>query len=315
MLFSLIVPIYKVEPYLERCILSILNQKKGIWEAILVDDGSPDGSGAIADAYAKQYDSITVIHKENGGLSDARNVGLSIAKGEYVMFVDSDDELLPNALERLEHELNNVHPQVAFINTLWVSEGGHSVLRSKQGLMPREILTGAEALKKEFTTGSFFAMAQGCVCERSFLLDKNLIFKKGIIHEDEQWSPRMMLAADKVTYLPVDVYKYMLREGSITSCGDKPKKGQDIADTCEELFDIYMQSKDLEFRKVAFRYNAKLYLKGLSILKRCGEKRKVRKKMILGRWAFPRILLQGGMFLLLPKFYAHVIDLKLIRGK
>ena len=88
---SVIVPVYKVERYLRRCVQSILNQTHSNLEVILVDDGSPDGSGALCDEFAKQDSRVQVIHKDNGGLSDARNAGLSIARGEYVTFVDSDD--------------------------------------------------------------------------------------------------------------------------------------------------------------------------------------------------------------------------------
>lgn len=92
---SIIVPVYKVEPYLHRCVDSILAQTFTDFELILVDDGSPDNCGAICDEYAAKDSRILVIHKENGGLSDARNAGLDIAKGEYIGFVDSDDYISP----------------------------------------------------------------------------------------------------------------------------------------------------------------------------------------------------------------------------
>ena len=98
---SVIVPVYKVERYLRRCVQSILNQTHSNLEVILVDDGSPDGSGALCDEFAKQDSRVQVIHKDNGGLSDARNAGLSIARGDYVTFVDSDDWIEPDAYEAM----------------------------------------------------------------------------------------------------------------------------------------------------------------------------------------------------------------------
>ena len=314
-LFSIIVPIYNVENYLESCILSVLRQKKGIWEVILVDDGSPDTSGCIADVYAEQYENITVIHKENGGLSDARNVGLVVAKGEYVLFVDSDDELLADALEKLEREILKYRPQVAFINVHWADDIGNVDIRSKSGIAQRVCCTGPEALKSEFTTGGFFAMAQGCVCERNFLIDDNLFFKKGIIHEDEQWTPRLMLAAKKVVSLPVDVYMYKLRENSITTSGDKPKRGEDIANTCEELYEIYSKIRESKLQVVALRYNAKLYLKGLSILVRCKRKRRPKIKLLFGNWCSLRTVIQSSMFIVFPLLYAYLIDYRMLRGR
>ena len=100
-LLSIVVPVYNVEPYLRRCIDSILAQTFTDFELILVDDGSPDGCGMICDTYAQQDPRIRVIHKENGGLSDARNAGLDIAQGRYIGFIDSDDTVSPHMYERL----------------------------------------------------------------------------------------------------------------------------------------------------------------------------------------------------------------------
>lgn len=106
MLISIIVPIYKVENYIHRCIDSILAQSYMSFELILVDDGSPDNCGAICDEYAKTDKRIRVIHKKNGGLSDARNAGLGIAKGEYVLFVDSDDYIEKNTLSTIYENID-----------------------------------------------------------------------------------------------------------------------------------------------------------------------------------------------------------------
>ena len=100
-MISVIVPIYNVEPYLRRCVDSLLGQTYADFEVILVDDGSPDNCGAICDMYEARDDRVRVIHKPNGGLSDARNAGLEIARGEYIAFVDSDDWVTPDYLERM----------------------------------------------------------------------------------------------------------------------------------------------------------------------------------------------------------------------
>ena len=127
--FSVIVPVYKVEKYLDRCICSILNQTFSDFELILIDDGSPDNSGAICDQYAAKDNRVRVIHKENGGVSSARNAGLNAAQGTYIAFVDSDDEVAPNYIELLNSKRadavvcgvtnidpdNQVHHQLKFI--------------------------------------------------------------------------------------------------------------------------------------------------------------------------------------------------------
>ena len=103
---SIILPIYNVEAYLVRCIESVLNQSYQNYELILVDDGSPDGCPAICDAYAEKDARITVIHKKNGGLSDARNAGIKVARGNYFLFLDSDDYLVPDSLKFAEKFLS-----------------------------------------------------------------------------------------------------------------------------------------------------------------------------------------------------------------
>ena len=102
---SIIVPVYKVEAYLDRCVQSILNQTFSDFELILVDDGSPDRCGQMCDAYAQGDRRVRVIHKKNGGLSDARNAGIDAARGEYLGFVDSDDEIAPDMYESLLQNL------------------------------------------------------------------------------------------------------------------------------------------------------------------------------------------------------------------
>lgn len=100
MTFSIIIPVYNVEKYLNECVDSVLNQKNVDYEIILVDDGSTDNSGQICDEYLKKHSNVSVIHKVNGGLSDARNAGLESAEGDYILFVDSDDKIEENSLSK-----------------------------------------------------------------------------------------------------------------------------------------------------------------------------------------------------------------------
>ncbi len=105
-MFSIIVPIYKVESYIKECIETVVNQNYDNYELILVDDGSPDNSGRICDEYKKKYSNIVVIHKENGGISDARNAGIKAAKGKYIMFLDGDDTLNAGVLQKIANILD-----------------------------------------------------------------------------------------------------------------------------------------------------------------------------------------------------------------
>ena len=133
-LISLIIPVYKVEKYLEKFIQSVINQTYENLQIILVDDGSPDNCGKICDEYAKKDHRIEVIHKSNGGLSDARNKGLEIAKGEYIGFVDSDDYIEADMYEVLYNLLKQYNADVSICNFYTVSQGKISIKNADNGI-------------------------------------------------------------------------------------------------------------------------------------------------------------------------------------
>ena len=121
-LISIIVPVYNVEKYIHECVDSIINQTYKNIEIILVDDGSPDNCGKICDEYAKKDNRIKVIHKPNGGLSDARNHGIDVANGEWLMFIDSDDWIEPNMAEKLLHSALNNKADLAISSVILFDE-------------------------------------------------------------------------------------------------------------------------------------------------------------------------------------------------
>ncbi|QFF99864.1 glycosyltransferase family 2 protein [Psychrobacillus glaciei] len=156
---SVIVPVYKVEDYLNRCVDSLVNQTYENMEIILIEDGSPDNCGIICDEYSLKYQRISVIHKENGGLSDARNHGIDAAKGEYILFVDSDDFIELDAIEKMilyakEHRLDIVCGDT-YRTILNDSEPIFSRTKLCGGTLENKIITGEEYLvdcikKKDF---------------------------------------------------------------------------------------------------------------------------------------------------------------------
>lgn len=133
-LISIIIPVYKVEIYLEKCIQSVINQTYENLQIILVDDGSPDNCGKICDEYAQKDHRIEVIHKSNGGLSDARNKGLEIAKGEYIGFVDSDDYIEADMYEVLYNLLKQYNADVSICNFYTVSQGKITIKNADNGI-------------------------------------------------------------------------------------------------------------------------------------------------------------------------------------
>lgn len=148
-LISVIVPVYKVERYLCRCVDSIIAQTYTNLQIILVDDGSPDGSGAICDDYAAKDPRITVIHKENGGLSDARNAGLGAARGSYIGFVDSDDYISVDMYEKLYKAIVACNADMSVCNFRYVDENGNNMEERNNALPVKdEVIDGMTALRE-----------------------------------------------------------------------------------------------------------------------------------------------------------------------
>ena len=213
-LISIIVPVYKVEQYLPKCIESILAQTYRNLEILLVDDGSPDTCGAICDAYAAKDDRIQVIHKENGGLSSARNAGMDIARGEYFGFVDSDDWIEPEMYETLISGILKYGAKVAYGGRYDVDGmTGEKTI----GLCPQkeECISGMEMLGRVFLWDNCDSAAWDKLYHRS-LFDE-IRYPHGLINEDIAIFYRLMELADKVAMCNKPLYNYLHRENSITT--------------------------------------------------------------------------------------------------
>lgn len=217
---SFILPIYKVEAYLPQCVDSILTQAGEHCEIILVDDGSPDNCGAICDAYAAKHDFIKVIHKPNGGLSDARNAGLKVATGRYVLFVDSDDYIEEGSVEQILRWIDSTDADFAFLLSRKVFPDGTSEPLG-ENLIRQEIQGKSRVEVLRFLAGcpKFPASAWGKIYRRDFLLEGNHWFPNDRrLSEDLQYSIDLFLSAEKFDYLDFPYYCYrQSRAGSITN--------------------------------------------------------------------------------------------------
>lgn len=266
MKLSIIVPIYGVEQYLRKCVDSLLAQDYDDYEIILVDDGSPDSCPQICDEYAEKAKSgklraksgadvpltsdiqhqtsgfITVIHRPNGGLSAARNSGIEVARGEYLMFVDSDDYLESNVLGALMAQVERDNLDVLRFNYQNVrvnSAGEYEPFQPYKS--PHQVDGGKDIVSGE----TYLDERMGYACYAcQFILRRDLIyshptsdiqhqisdiaqrvlFTPGIHFEDTEWLPRMMLQAKRVGSTPMVVYNYFIREGSITQTKGNPAK-------------------------------------------------------------------------------------------
>ena len=207
---SIVVPVYKVEAYLDKCINSILNQKFTDFELILVDDGSPDNCPAICDEYAEKDPRIKVIHKENGGLSDARNAGIEVATGKYLGFVDSDDYIAPDMYEKLYNIITENSCDIAVCQAAVVQENEEAIYEDSDEVY---VFESNEALyqmivKKLFTVNTWNKLY------RKELFD-SIRFPKGMLYEDLATTYKLIMLSDKVAYSPMKKYAYLQRQGSI----------------------------------------------------------------------------------------------------
>lgn len=227
---SIVIPVYKVEPYLRRCVDSVLAQTLSDLEIILVDDGSPDHCPEICDEYALTHQNIQVIHKTNGGLASARNAGMRIAQGEYILFVDSDDWIDPEMAEELvavaeQHRVDFVRfrpmyagwPQYedGTLCDFGTENGLHEGLYQKQDIVkeiyPRLFVT------PQMTLGVIVA-AWRSLYRRRFLEENRLCFDKEVRYsEDTIFSAKVVMAASSFYYLDGGrFYHYFFNPGSIT---------------------------------------------------------------------------------------------------
>ena len=213
---SIIVPVYDVEKYLENCIESILNQTFKDFELILVDDGSTDNSGKICDIYEKKDSRIKVIHKNNGGLSSARNAGLDIACGKYVGFIDSDDSIHPRMYEILYDLIKKYESDISCCNYKKIYDIFKDEYENVNSLEVIE-MSNIEAIKNLYDKEIGVKLVIACnKLYRKNLFD-NIRYKVGRVHEDEFMAHRILYNCKKITYVDNELYYYLQREGSIMS--------------------------------------------------------------------------------------------------
>lgn len=211
-LISIVVPIYKVEKYINTCVESILNQTYTNTEIILVDDGSPDNCGKICDEYKEKDNRIKVIHKENGGLSDARNFGLKDATGKYVVFIDSDDYIEEKYVELLYKAAKENDVPIAQCGINKVDDNGKLI--EKTQIDKPTLKNYGQAIEEMCISNWDNVVVWNKIYLRS-LFDK-IEFPKGKIHEDEFTTYKLVYNAKKIFIIPDCLYNYRLNLNSIT---------------------------------------------------------------------------------------------------
>ncbi len=265
-IISVIIPVYKVEKYLERCIDSVLAQTFQNYEVILIDDGSPDRCPEICDRYSLIDPRICVIHQENGGLSDARNKGIEAARGEYLFFVDSDDYIGRDTLDIMLKKAKSTETKLV-IGNFRMTDAVEQVISTRQhSPISDGVYDYKEILPQLYCPmGWYYIVAWNKLYARS--LFDNLRFPKGKIHEDEFVITQILCDAGQIACISDEIYTYVSqREGSIMT----EQSVQGHCDWLEALYDRFEfcinHDIDLEefirdTRAIYFRELGNLYLR------------------------------------------------------
>lgn len=233
MKLSIIVPVYNVEAFLKKCVDSLLAQDLPAdeYEIIIVDDGSTDGSGALADALAAECGNIRVIHQQNRGLSGARNAGIPASTGDYILFVDSDDFLEPNVLGGLVRQMEEKQLDILRFNYQNVNMDGEVFEPNKYSKpfvdYSEEVCDGITFLNERLGNACY---AWQFMLKAPILHRQGNGFKEGIYFEDVEWTPRILIQVGRAASTETVVYNYLFRSDSIARNTDTEKKRKAIRD-------------------------------------------------------------------------------------
>lgn len=307
-LVSIIVPVFNVINYLPACVESILSQTYGDFECILVDDGSTDGSGALCDLLTETDDRIRVIHRENGGLSAARNTGLDVARGQYIAFIDSDDLVGAHYLEVLLSGIQSTGAQIAACRYRRFPDGQsygeerytyNTVVWSQEEALSELSQPGAEH-RAEYVS----VMWNKLYCRALF---ENLRFPEGKLHEDEFLVHHLLLQTEKICCCDAELHFYRQRENSITG-------SENVMDLRHlQVLDAYMERCELlkgrterwVYRKTVTRYFETMIYNYFTLAKPagCGQDLYRRYLRELARFGKEMRVKRYFLFALSPQIY------------
>ena len=261
-MISIIVPIYNVEKYLVPCVDSILDSTYRDFELILVDDGSTDGCPAICDQYAASDERIKVVHKVNGGLSDARNAGMKVATGDYILFVDGDDLIHCQMVEVLKNAIDSGDYDFSLVYGVRVDESAVGDLQEAR-LKPKDV---DEKTIVQLTATTFFNGLCGLNYQHEVAWNK--LYKRSLIEgmefahlisEDTEWNTRVCQRMKSAIVVPVELYYYIQRNGSIMNSGINRKTAERIRTFKRCLDDIPKEKREFRDKMLKMLY-AKMVL-------------------------------------------------------
>ena len=269
---SVIVPIYNVEKYLEKCINSLLSQTLEDIQIILVNDGSKDNSGNIAKEYEKNNkDRVIYVEKENGGLSDARNYGLKYATGDFIAFLDSDDYIEKNAYEKMYNKAIEENADYVECDFIWEFPNKIRVDKQYPYKNKKEMLSFVRVV------------AWNKLIKSQLITDNNLEFPKGLRYEDVEFTYKLIPFVNKFAYVDKPFIHYVQREGSIANVQNE--RTAEIFTVLDNVIEFYKKNNIYEEYRDELEYNYARYLLCSSLKRMCKIKDKtIREKLLTESW-------------------------------
>lgn len=261
--FSIIIPVYKVEKFLNQCVDSVLSQTFNDYEIILVDDGSPDNSPLICDEYAVSNSSVKVIHKPNGGLSSARNAGLNIAKGKYVIFLDSDDYWCDcYCLEKLNSELKNEEIDIIIFGMKKYYQiddkfGGERIPQA----LDKDVSSNDKTTHVLMQNNEYMACAWDKVIKRSLIEDNSLRFVEGQLSEDIEWCAKLLMLNPEIKTISECFYVYRQQNSNSITNNMGRRNLENICDIVTRYADIGEEKNNVAL----LNYMANQYLLWMTV--------------------------------------------------
>lgn len=264
---TIVIPVYNVSQYIRRCVLSLQKQTyRGAVECLFIDDCSPDDScRQITSAWKNYSGNIEwkiIHHKNNKGLSGARNTGIDNANGDYVYFFDSDDEITSDCIESLTAPLLSYHYEMII--------GGYIPIKAKRAYpslsLPTGEIKGNSTIIDKYFHGNYYMMAWNKLCRLDFIKRNRLYFKEGLIHEDDLWSYCVACEATYIYIVNHPTYLYHIRENSIATEKDVQKHLDAFIEVTKQMFLWNLHSKENErtkWRYVFFRMHYTLLWKSI----------------------------------------------------
>lgn len=313
---SIIIPVYNVEKYIKRCLDSVINQTYKNIEVILINDGSLDNSGLICNEYAKKYNNIKVFHKENGGVSSARNLGIDKANGEYLAFVDPDDFIDKYMYEKLYNSIKKFNSEIAVSSFSYIING----IEDKQDISNKEIVFSKEVVIEKYFQ-NVYPFNYSFLCNKLFkkeLFNEVRLNVKILVQEDTEIMIKLYNKSKKISYIGEALYFYELRNESLTS--NKISRGKI---TTEQAFlEIYKYTKKSlsQFKSQALlKYTSYFFNIIIEIIKNYDEyeydyynlirKLRLNYKEIISDKKMPlKYKVHASLLLISPKLYRYYIQ-------